>query len=105
MKTVFTRQIARADANPESPQRTQPEINIRELCTPSLTVFTQEQNELLVRQVYQYSQDLEGEDFHHHVLGLNESSNPFLASIIICITAEACVCLFLSGQDQISSLR
>ena len=62
------------DANSEYPPRTQPEINTRELCTPSRTVFTQEQNKLLVQQVFQYSQEKEGGDLHYHVLGLNESS-------------------------------
>ena len=49
---VLTRQKVRSGANLESPQRTQPEINIRELRTPSLKVFTQEQNELFVQQVF-----------------------------------------------------
>ena len=71
---VFTRKKARADANPESPRITQPEINIREIFTPSWTVFMQEQNELFVQQVLRYSQDLEGEVLHYHVIGLNESS-------------------------------
>ena len=71
---VFTIEKARADANPESPPRTQPEKNIREVHTPSQTVFTQEQNELFVQQVLQYSQDLEDEVLHYHVLCLNESS-------------------------------
>ena len=71
---IFTIKKARAGANPESPTRTQPEINIREVRTPSRTVFTQEQNELFVQQVVQYSQDLEGEVFHYHVLCLNEYS-------------------------------
>ena len=34
----------------------------------------QEQNELFIQQVAQYSQGLEGEVLHYHVLGLNESS-------------------------------
>ena len=68
---VFTRPKARADSNPESPPRTQPETNIREVRNPSRTFFTQEHNELFVQQVVQYSQDLEGEDLHYHVLGLN----------------------------------
>ena len=50
---VFTRQKSRADSNAESFSRTQPEINIREVRTPSRTVFTQEQNELFVQQVLQ----------------------------------------------------
>ena len=71
LEMVFTRKKERADANPESPPRTQTEINIREVRTPSHTVFTQEHNELFVQQVVQYSQDLEGEDLHYHVIGLN----------------------------------
>ena len=50
---VFTRQKARAGANPESPPRTQPEINMCEVRTPIQTVFTQEQNELFFQQVLQ----------------------------------------------------
>ena len=49
-------------------------MNIREVRTPSRRVFTQEQNELFVQQVFQYSQDLEGEVLHYRVLCLNESS-------------------------------
>ena len=71
---LFTRKKSRADANTEYKPRTQTEINIGEVCTPSGTVFTQEYNELFVQQVVQYYQDLEGEDLHYHVLGLNESS-------------------------------
>ena len=59
--------------NPESPPRTQPETNIREVCTPSQAVFKKEQNELFIQQVVQYSQEKEGDDFHYHVIGLNES--------------------------------
>ena len=71
---VCNRQKARAGENKESPPRTQPETSICELINTSRTVFTQEQKELFVQQVVQYSQDLEGEDFHYHVLCLNESS-------------------------------
>ena len=39
---VFTRQKSRADANPKSPPRTHPEINIHEVSTPSQAVLTQE---------------------------------------------------------------
>ena len=46
LEMVFARQKTRAGANPESPRRNQLEINIREVRTPSHTVFTQEQNEL-----------------------------------------------------------
>ena len=49
LEMVFTRKKSRAGENPESPPRTQPEIYIRELRTPSRKVFT---------QVVQYSQDL-----------------------------------------------
>ena len=55
---VLTRQKARADANPESPPRTQPDINILELYTPSRTVFTQEHNELFIQRVIQYYQNV-----------------------------------------------
>ena len=41
---VFAIQKAKADSNPESPPKTQPEIDIRELRTPSQTGFTQEQS-------------------------------------------------------------
>ena len=71
---AFTRQESIVDANKESHPRTQPEINIHEVCTPIQTVFTQEHNELFVQQVLQYSQDLEGEVLHYHVICLNESS-------------------------------
>ena len=71
---VFTRQKARAGANPESPPITHPETNICEVRTPSRTFFTQEQYELFVQKVVQYSQEKEGEDLHYHVLYLNESS-------------------------------
>ena len=71
---VFTRQKERAGANPESPPRTQPETNISEVRTPSWTVFMQEQNELFVQRVVQYSQEKEVDYFHYRVLGLNESS-------------------------------
>ena len=53
LEMVFTRQKERADANTESPPITHQEINMREVRTPSLTVFTQEQNELFVQQVFQ----------------------------------------------------
>ena len=71
---VFTRQKSRAGANPEYPPRTQLWINIREVHTTSRKVFTQEQNELFVQRVVQYSQKKEGDDLHYHVIGLNESS-------------------------------
>ena len=71
---VFTKQKARADANPESLPRTHQEINLREVLTPSQTVFTQDQNVFFVQQVVQDDQGLEGEVLHYHVLGLNEYS-------------------------------
>ena len=74
MEKVFTRQKSIADANPESPPRNHPGINIREVYTPSWTVFTQEQNELFVQQALQYSQDLEGEVLHYHIFCLNAYS-------------------------------
>ena len=74
LEMVFTRKKARADANSESPPIIQTEINIREVHTPSRKVFTQEHNELFFQQVVQYSQYLEGEYLHYHVLCLDESS-------------------------------
>ena len=71
---VFTRQKSRAGENLESPPISQPGTNIREVRTPSWTVFTQEQNELFVQQVIQYSQEKEGDELNYHVLDLNESS-------------------------------
>ena len=71
---VFTKQKSRAGENPESPGITQPVTNIREVCTPSRTVFTQEQNNLFIQQVLQYSQEKKSDELHYHVLGLNESS-------------------------------
>ena len=71
---VFTRQKSRADANPESPPKTQHKINIQEVRTPSRTVFTQKHNKLFVQQVVQDAQDLEGEVLHYRILCLNESS-------------------------------
>ena len=71
---VFTRKKSRTGANPKSPPRTQPETNIREVRTPSRTVFTQKQNQLFIQHIVQYYHYLEGENFHYHVLGLNESS-------------------------------
>ena len=71
---IFIRQKAIAGANPEYSPRTQPGTNIREVRTPSNTVFMQEQNELFVQRVVQYSQLKKGDDLHYHVLGLNEFS-------------------------------
>ena len=71
---VFTRKKSRADANPESSPITQHKINIGEVQTTSRTVFTQEQNESFLQQVVQETQGLEGEVFHYHVIGLNQSS-------------------------------
>ena len=74
---VFIRKKSRAGANTESPPKTKPETNISEVRTPSQTFFTQENNELFVQQIVQYSQEKEGEDLHYHVLGLNESSTEY----------------------------
>ena len=74
MEMVLTRQKARACANPESPPRTQHNINIREVQNPSRTVFTQEQNELCLQQVFQDAQYLERGFLHYHDIGFNESS-------------------------------
>ena len=71
---VFNRQKERSGENPESLPRNQPETNIREVRTPSQTVFTQEQNESFVQRVVQYYQEKDGEYFHYCVLDLNESS-------------------------------
>ena len=46
---------------------------MREVPTPSRTVFAQKQNELFVQKVVQCSQEKEGKDFYYRVLGLNES--------------------------------
>ena len=54
---VFTRKKSRADANPKSPPTTHPGTNISEVRTPSRIFFTEEQNELFVQQVVQYSQE------------------------------------------------
>ena len=74
MEMVFTRQKVRAYANLEPPPITHHEINIREVQNTSRTVFTQEQNELFVQQVFQDAQGLEDEVLHYHVLDLNEYS-------------------------------
>ena len=71
---VYTRQKERAYDNPESPPRIQHKINIPEVPTPSLTVFTPEQNELFVQRVVQDAQGLEGEVLYYHIIGLNESA-------------------------------
>ena len=52
LEMIFTRQKTRANKNPESPPRTQLETNIRELRTPSRTVFTQEQKELFFNKLF-----------------------------------------------------
>ena len=72
LKMVYIRQKSRADANHESTPRIKHEIDTHKLPTPSRTVFTQEQNELFVQQVFQESQGLEGEVLYYHILGLNE---------------------------------
>ena len=71
---VFTRQKARAVLNPEAPPRTHLGTNIREVRTPSRTVFSQEYNELFVQPVVQYSQEKECDELNYHYIGLNEFS-------------------------------
>ena len=71
---VFTRQKARSGANPESPPRTRPGTNIRELHTHIQTVFTKEENEIFIQRVLQYSQEANGGELHYLVPGLNYSS-------------------------------
>ena len=70
---LYNRQKARADANIESPPRIQHKINIPEVPTPSRTVFTPEQNELLVQSVVQYAQGLESKVLYYIIIGSNES--------------------------------
>ena len=64
LEIVFTRQKSRLGANPESRPRTHPETNIREVRTPSRTVFTLEHNEFFVQKVVRYYQDFDGEYLH-----------------------------------------
>ena len=71
---VFTRQKVISGEHPESPPRTQSGTNIREVRTPSRTVFTQEHNELFIQQVVQYSQEAEVDELNYFVLGLNKAS-------------------------------
>ena len=71
---LFTRQKARAGANPKSPLRTHPATNIHEVRTPSRKVFTQKQNKELIEQVLQCSQGVAGDELHFFVLGFNKSS-------------------------------
>ena len=71
---VFTRQKEIADANPESPPRTQHKINIHSIRNPSQTVFTEESNELFNQKFVQDTQGCEGEVLHYHVVCLNKSS-------------------------------
>ena len=73
LKMVYTRRKARADANPKFTPIIQYDINIREVPTPSRTVFTPGQNESFVQKVVQNAQGLEGEVLYYHILGLNES--------------------------------
>ena len=68
---VFTRKKSRGDADPESPPKTQPEINIHEVCTLSRTVFMQEHYELFLQKVFQDSQYLEVEVLQYRVLCVN----------------------------------
>ena len=71
---VFTRQKARAGANSESPERTQPGTNIHEVRNPRWTVFARGKKYLFIQQVLQYSQEENGNELHYLVLGLNEFS-------------------------------
>ena len=71
MDMVFIRQKLRVFADLESPTRTQTEIYICEVQSPSLTLFTQKLNEFFVQQVVQDAQDLEREVFHYCVPSLN----------------------------------
>ena len=71
---VFTRQKSRAGASSESPARSHPGKNIREVPTPIRTVFTKEKNELFIHQVLQYSQEEKVGEFHYRVPSLKESS-------------------------------
>ena len=64
LEMVFTRQKARAGANPESPARTQPGKNIHEVRTLIRPVFTREQNELFIQQVIQYSKEEKGDELY-----------------------------------------
>ena len=57
-------------ANTESPPRTDPGTNIREVHTPSQTVFTQKKNELFIQRVLKYSHEAKGDELHNIVLGL-----------------------------------
>ena len=71
---IFSRQKSRASANPESPERTQPGTNIREVRTPRRKLFTREHNGLFIQQVLQYLQEDKSDELHYHVLGLNDYS-------------------------------
>ena len=74
LEMLSTRKKEIADVNPESPPRTHPATNIREVLTLSWTVFTQKHNELIIEQVIQCSQDVAGDELHFSVLDLNKSS-------------------------------
>ena len=67
----FTRQKSRAGANPESPARTQPGTNIREVHNNGRTVSTREHNGLFIQQNLRYSQKEKGDEFDYLVLVLN----------------------------------
>ena len=54
---VFTRKQDILGVYPESPARTQPGTNIREVSNPRRTVFTREHNDLFIQRVIQYSQE------------------------------------------------
>ena len=71
---VSTRKKERAGANPESPARTQPGTNIREVRTPRWKLFAGEHNELFIQRLLQYAQEEKGDELHYHILGLNDSA-------------------------------
>ena len=55
LKMIYTRRKVRADTNPEYPSIIQHKINMHDVRTSSWTVFTPEQNKLIVHQVVQES--------------------------------------------------
>ena len=71
---AFTRQKARAVANPEYPARTQPGTNIHEVQNTRRTVFIREHNNLFIQRTPRYSQEDKSYEFYLFVLGFNESS-------------------------------
>ena len=71
---VFTRQKARAGANPESPAKNQSGTNIHEGSNPRGKVFTREHNYVFIQRVLQYSQEEKIDELHYCFLGFNKSS-------------------------------